>query len=168
MTGSLYERSGRVCFVVRTKTQQELWAAKNVRQQGEEPWLPRISHREVLFPGYLFVWSTGRWRFLRSTYGVLDIIMTGERPAMLPLSEIERIRAMEGDSGFVVLPPRPAFVPGQSVEVAEGLFMGEVGLCEGMLPNDRVRVLLEAMGQSVPVELDASQVVPYARPRRRS
>lgn len=147
-----------IWYVVMTKPQRENWARENVLKQGAEPYLPRVSPTEVLFPSYMFVCTTGAWRFLRGTFGVMDVVAFGESPAQVPHRDIAGIRALEGPDGFVQLPdwqhrqrlPRP----GEEVEVRSGLFEGSRGLCEGMPGHDRVCLLLDLLGRRTRVTLD--------------
>lgn len=152
----------RPWFVLRVQSRRERWAAENVERQagqyGTEYYLPMISEGECLFPGYLFVRTGhGAWRFLEGTYGVIEVLKSGERPAVLRPDEMGHIRRLEIDgTGLVRLPN--VFERDELVRVQDGPFIGYTGLVEGMSARDRVRVLLGVMGRETPVELHISQL----------
>ena len=149
-------------FVARTKPRQESWAAENVARQGAEYYLPRLSVKECLFPGYLFVRTRDKqWRFLNSTYGLLHVVMLGDSPARLSVQDVMRIRELEGEDGMVILPSakdEPALQAGDKLKVLEGPFKDLHGICSEMSARDRVRVLLSLFGRMTPVYVELSQV----------
>jgi len=147
--------------VVRTKPQRELYAADNLARQGYEYYLPRIlvhqvnMHRIIpqpLFPCYIFVHVVDRWRSLLSTYGVLSLVTHGSSPAIIPDTEIQKLKQREDDNGFVLLEEAPAgFRPGDTVRVKEGLHAGTKGIYDGVSARDRVRVLMDYLGRKTKV-----------------
>lgn len=147
-------------FVAKTKAQRERWAAENIVRQGFEPYTPMTMTEEVvrgqkrqkihsLFPGYLFVRTDGRWRFLSGTFGVASVVMQGQSPAVMPNSAIEQLRSRENSQGIITL-PKPnmqRFSSGDPVRVKDGAFSGHYGIWEGLGASERVRVLLELLGR---------------------
>jgi transcriptional antiterminator RfaH len=152
--------------VLRTKTRSELWAAENIRRQGLECYLPQLAPKptgqvQPLFPGYLFARVVDQWRVLRSTFGVVDIVMQGEYPAVLRDREIEWIKSLEGVDGLVHLPDEPALERlnrGERLRVEQGPFVGFGAICDGMKGTDRVYVLLNVLGKSTRVEMNVRDV----------
>lgn len=156
-------------FVVKTHHQRERWACENILRQGAEPYAPLIAERvrykgkltevkpKFLFPSYVFVKTSGQWRFLLSTYGVYSVLMQGSLPAMVLDKEIEKFKALEDSDGLVVLPPRPVteqrkrFKKGEKLRVASGVFSGYVGVYDGYATQDRQKVLLDYLGRKVSV-----------------
>lgn len=147
-------------MVAKTKPRQERWAAKNVERQGFEYYLPatqvtvvkrgrKVVQPQYLFPRYLFVRTTGRWRSLLGTFGVTELIMQGDSPAVMPCREIEQLRAREDEDGNIVLPTQkcPKFVQGDTIRVTEGPYKGFMGIVDGLAPHDRVKILLEFLGR---------------------
>jgi transcription antitermination factor NusG len=64
-------------------------------------------------------------------------------------------------NGFVKLPmPDRRLKPGQKVRIVSGSFAGQIGLYQGQTSRDRERVLLELLGQAVPVELPGKDIAP--------
>jgi transcription antitermination factor NusG len=125
--------------------------------------MPRIKARSrisPLFPGYLFVHIVDRWYPVIWTVGVVRLLMSGDQPAPLPERAMTEIRKRE-IGGFVKLPsPTNRLHKGQHVRIVSGSFEGQTALCDGMSGKDRVWVLLNLMGQKVPVELPGRDVEP--------
>ena len=91
-----------------TKPYAETWAEANLRRQGFATLLPRVRRRGSLgplFPRYLFAGCTPGHPTdpLRSTRGVSYVVHCGERPARVPASVIEEVRARMDASGVVAL-----------------------------------------------------------------
>ena len=151
--------------VAQTKPQQERWAAENVARQDFEWYLPltlsnaklrRASQPVCLFPRYLFVLVKDRWHSLLGTYGVSNLVMSGEGPAILPESAVESLRAREGSDGLIRLPNalEPRFKAGDPIRVNSGHFSGITGLHSGLTAKDRSKVLLDVLGRSTSVMID--------------
>ena len=152
--------------VVETEAQHEHMARLLIMRLGYETYLPRIKHRSritPLFPRYLFVRIIDRWYPVRWTPHVLRILMPGDCPA--PDGQLENslmlIRKQER-AGLVKLPPATQVLlkKGQQVRITGGSFAGQIGIYEGMSGKDRERVLLNLLGQAVPVELPSKDVAP--------
>ena len=155
----------RFWVVAKTKSSRERWAAENVARQGFEYYLPVMAKEtkptprsplksQCLFPGYLFVLTEGRWRFLLGTFGVLGVIMQGSSsPAAMPSAEIERLRAREDVNGLIKLPElkQSRFNHGDSVRINGGTFSGFTGIFQQDDAHARVRVLLDFLGRKTPV-----------------
>lgn len=75
--------------------------------------------------------------------------MQGQGPAPLPEDAIDKLRAREGADGYITLPSQEdsRFKPGDAVRVKDGAFSGYYGIYEGTRDQDRVRILLEYLGQ---------------------
>jgi len=134
----------------------EVHVQKLLDRDGFETYRPKIRAPQrrsaSLFPGYLMVRVVVRWYPIRWCPGVVRLLMNGDRPARLPDSVINEIKAREV-RGFVKLPKEPgALEPGQRVRVARGVFEGSTGIYEGMSGSQRDRVLLDALGRvSLPI-----------------
>ena len=159
--------TGEFWVVAKTKAQRERWAAENVARQGFSYYMPltappkkpttlrnKFPKPQCLFPRYLFVQTDGRWRFLLGTFGVMGLVMQGERPAVMPTHEIESMKARE-ENGLIVLqqPAEHKFHPGDKVRINSGAFSGYVGMYD-LDPSARVRVLLDLLGRKTRVEID--------------
>lgn len=159
-------------YVAQTHPRAEAKAAVHLERQGFATYLPRYlkSRRHArrvetvampLFPRYLFVavdMATQRWRSIRSTIGVMQLVCNGEDPAAINDRIIEGLKSREGELGFVELAQRQMFRPGDKLRVVDGVFCDSLGLFEGMSDNERVTILLDLLGRKVRVTLDAELV----------
>jgi transcription antitermination factor NusG len=104
---------------------------------------------QALFPGYLFVRPRDRWRKLRNTYGVIDIVMMGDKPDFVPKTVMKALRANADKDGIVTLPKQRKPEVGEAVEIKVGAWQGFKGLYDGLDPEGRIRVLLSMFGRQV-------------------
>lgn len=158
--------------VAYTQPLAETRAAQELRQQGFDAFLPlcrrlrRHARRtesvlRPMFPRYLFVaidLQSQPWRSVNGTRGVVHLVRQGDRPAAVPAGVVESLRARADASGAVPLAALAAFEPGQRLVVADGPFAGHVGRYEAMTEGDRVILLLDLLGRSVPVAVPVLQV----------
>ena len=154
-------------IVARTKSRRERWAAENVQRLGFDFYLPQYEIKvrprrklsyiksEVLFPSYLFVFITGHWRVLLSTFGIASIVLRGDQPAIMPVAEIERLQNRTVN-GLVQLPN--AYKVNQSVVVRSGPFAKHVGLYVGQTSSGRQAVLMDLLGGKVKVLFDLNML----------
>ena len=157
--------------VAQTQNFCEHRARHHLLNQGYECYLPlvqktkiyrhkRVQKTFVLFPRYLFVKIVDRWSSILGTIGVRGMIMNHERkPASVKDAVIDSLRQLENKNGFVTLPEKEEFQIGQRVRVVGGQFAGRIALYDGMTNRQRERVLLELLGQMVPVELSVDSHV---------
>lgn len=157
-----------VWIAVKTKTRRERWARDNIVAQGFECYLPVIEGKdrklEALFPRYLFVKYTGPWHVLLNTYGVSGLVMTGDRPDVMPDKQIKKLKRLENRDGVIVLPSqvqqrKAEPKPGDHVKIQAGALQGKVGIYEGQDSRDRVRVLMDYLGRKTPVLVARHAVV---------
>jgi transcriptional antiterminator RfaH len=159
-------------YVVQTRPHVEVRAAQHLQRQGFATYLPRHLKRRrharrteivaaPLFPRYLFVrvdMATQRWRSIHSTIGVSRLVCNGDDPAVVPDAVIAALRSHERD-GYVRLPARPLFKPGEAVRILDGAFASCPGLYDGMASGERVAVLLDLLGRKVRILLESDSVV---------
>ncbi len=121
----------------------------------------RKSERKF-FPGYVLVqmeMDDETWHLVKEVPKVLGFIGgSSDRPAPISDREAEAIlnRVQEG-----VDKPRPKilFEPGEVVRVTDGPFNDFSGVVEQVnYEKSKVRVAVQILGRSTPVELDFSQV----------
>jgi transcriptional antiterminator RfaH len=151
-------------FVVQTMGSREIAVQNRLSEIGVASYLPKIKIADrpaALWPGYLLVEARPAWYPIRWTVGVARLLMNGDRPAQLASSLITDLQRRE-KQGFIRMPKQETnrLRPGQKVRVISGSFCGLTGLCDGMTGNQRVRVLLELLGQAVPVDMPARAVEP--------
>jgi transcriptional antiterminator RfaH len=158
-------------YIVRTHARSEAKAALNLERQGFSIYLPRYLKRRrharrveivsaPLFPRYLFVAidiASQRWRSIQSTFGVAQLVCSGDAPSAVSPLVVDELRRREDEKGFVQL-ARRGFARGEKVRVVEGVFSACLGLFEGMTDNERVTVLLDLLGRKVRVIMDLDAV----------
>lgn len=159
-------------YAVQTHPHGESKAMQHLARQGFEVYLPRYLKRRrharrvdtvvaPLFPRYLFVavdHLTQRWRAIRSTVGVTDLVCQGDAPAHVGDAVIRELRTHEDEQGLIRLQPRQPFANGAKVVVVNGVFSTCLGLFEGMKDKDRVAILLDLLGRRVRVLLDVDSI----------
>jgi transcriptional antiterminator RfaH len=159
-------------YVVQTRPRAEGQAVAHLNRQGFATYLPRYLKRRrharrvdtvatPLFPRYLFVsvdMQTQRWRSIRSTLGVSQLVCNGDSPAILDDRTVASLKQRENECGFIQLDQRPRFQPGEQVRSLDGAFIGSLGLYEGMTDQGRITILLDLLGRKVRVMLDADFV----------
>lgn len=169
-------------FCVRTQTKREHIAADHLRAlEGIEVFCPRIRYRkatrrgtvwwiESMFPGYLLA------KFNRSeseravTYcqGVRGLVRFGTEIPSVPESFVQSLQAEIRNHGTLneeILTVVPALECGDEVEVANGPLAGMRGIVVAIAPAaERVKVLMDFLGQPHPVDLDLFSILLPRRP----
>jgi transcriptional antiterminator RfaH len=163
--------SSQQWFVVQTRPNSERRAVAHLNRQGFEVYFPvylkRRSHagkidmvEAPLFPRYLFIsidLDSQPWRSIRSTFGVVQLVCHGDRPAPLAGEIIADLRSREDERGLVRF-GSTAFRPGERVRVAGGAFADHVGRFDSMGDGERVAVLLDLLGRKVRVVMDINVI----------
>lgn len=149
-------------FLVRTKPQQESYAADNCKGQGFKPFLPKFYCEErqrlvPLFPSYLFVQTDGRWYILESTWGIIKVIRWTDTPEKIPNKVIAELRKRADRRGIVKV-QRKQLEVGQELRVKRGPFMDFMGIYQETTEQGRISALLSIFGRSTPVEFEARDV----------
>jgi transcriptional antiterminator RfaH len=108
-----------------------------------------------------------KWHAARWCPGVLRLVLDGAKPARVPQTVIEGLKARERN-GVIILPPhhrRAAadFAVGDRLRVTSGPFTGLIGLYQGQRGADRVAMLLRWLGADRPAVLPRSDVARMMR-----
>jgi transcriptional antiterminator RfaH len=147
--------------IVTNETARVVW---RVERQGFTLYLPlcRPSPRSLriapLFPGYCFIQIENVWRCLLSAAGIINVIRSGEGPAVVRDSEIEQIRRQENRQGVIVL-PLTKFQPGEKVRVTRGPMVDRRGIYASMSARDRIKVLFSMFEREVTIEVREADVI---------
>jgi transcriptional antiterminator RfaH len=162
--------------LVTTKQGQERLAKLNLEKQSVRCLLPKARENKqhvrltALFPGYLFVQPPERWAFMRSTFGVRNVITSGDRPSLIPPKVMRELLRSLNDEGYIDLTnmpevPKPLakFDPGDPLTIVEGVFKSHAAVYKALAPSNRIRVVLEFMGQETEAEIDRRAVEPGSR-----
>lgn len=168
------ERQGQHWYAVHTQPACEARASMHLAAQGYTIFCPS-SHKTVrharkstsklapLFPGYLFVsldLSRDRWRSINGTRGVMRLLTQGEVPQAVPAGIVEALQARTDSQGALALPPTLSV--GQRVCIMEGPLANLVGTLQRLNGADRVQVLLDLLGRSVPATIQMKALDPAA------
>ena len=121
----------------------------------------RRSERKF-YPGYVLVqmeMDEDTWHLVKSVPKVLGFIGgTSDKPA--PITEKEALSILERVQEGVDKPrPKVLFEPGEVVRVVDGPFNDFNGVVEKVnYDKSKLRVAVQILGRSTPVELDFGQV----------
>ena len=169
-------------FCVRTQTKREHIAAVHLREvEGVEVFCPRLRYRkatrrgkiwwvEPLFPGYLLAHFNlaEMERAVTFCQGVRGLVRFGAIIPAVAESFVEslrqdiRSRSEEDDELFSV---SPVIEIGDEVEIAHGPLQGMRGTIVAVAPAaERVKVLLEFLGQPHAVNVDLFSILLPRRP----
>ena len=164
-------------YLVQCKPNGARIAVRNLENQGFSTFLPlqeitkrkgKIFQRQIclLFPGYLFVKLSpdkGPWRQVNSTRGVARIVRCGAEPSAVPNSIVDALIArcdkqsvFRRTSGTQSSQLRA----GSQAQVTQGPFSGFIATITNIEPNDRINTLIEIMGQTTNVAIDADALQP--------
>lgn len=164
--------NGKRWYVVQTQPSKEARAQTHLNQQGFTTYLPRYlrprthaRRAEVvarpLFPRYMFValdLAHDRWRAVQSTFGVSQLIVSGDEPVPIADGVVGEIRAREDESGFVSLGLPAGLEVGSHVRLIDGIFAEAQGILERIADGRRVSILLQLLGRDVRVLVPAASV----------
>ena len=169
-------------FCVRTQTKREHIAAEHLREVADvEVFCPRLRYRkatrrgkiwwvEPLFPGYLLAKFTlaEMERAVTFCQGVRGLVRFGSKIPAVPdafvqaLRQEVRNRSEDDDELFSV---SPVIEIGDEVEVAHGPLQGMRGTIVAVAPaTERVKILLEFLGQPQAVNVDLFSLILPRRP----
>lgn len=162
-------------FCVKTQTKREHIAAEHLRGlEGVEAFCPRLRYRkatrrgkiwwvEALFPGYLLARFALEENERAVTYcqGVRGLVRFGTEVPPVADGFVDALKAEVSrpvEDGEVIadtLTVAPKIEKGEEVEMATGPLAGFQGKVVSVLPGkERVKVLLEFLGQEQVVEVD--------------
>lgn len=116
---------------------------------------------QKIFPSYIIIemeFSDESWSLVKNTQGVTGFVGTGRTP--VPLSDEEVSNIMDHMVATEDKPrPKIVFEVGETVKVIEGPFFNFTGyVAEINEERGRLKVMVDILGRSTPVELDFLQV----------
>jgi transcription antitermination factor NusG len=149
-------------LLVRSQPRRERTAEDNLGRQGVLIYCPRYVQRGnefAVFPSYLFAFTDAvNTEFIDSTRGVSRRVRIGGELAVVPQYAIDTLKARQNENGYFVLTPRVELHPGMLVRSRFGAFAGFNGICEEMLPGERVAVLFSLFGRQSRTIVDRDMV----------
>jgi transcriptional antiterminator RfaH len=169
-------------FCVRTQTKREHIAANHLRElEGIEVFCPRLRYRkatrrgkiwwmEPLFPGYLLARFnlSEMERAVTFCQGVRGLVRFGMEIPPVPESFVESLRQEirnrpEGDEELLSV--SPVIQIGDEVEIAHGPLQGMRGTIVSVASAaERVKILLEFLGQPQAIDVDLFSILLPRRP----
>lgn len=159
-------------YCIHTKPQKEQQVASFCRENlGLETYYPRLRQkktirrvrREVigpLFPRYFFCRfdPAQHYRSVRYAPDAIDLIHSGDAPAVVPESIIEDLKKWAGDA-LDILTIHPPLKPGQQVEITDGPLRGMPAVILHIHDDrDRVAVLLSLLQHGAQMTISRSQI----------
>lgn len=166
-------RCGSRWGVVHTHPQAERWAAQNLQRQGYEAYLPthtvRIRDRTLptltrpverpLFTSYLFVAvPLTLWGPIRHTLGVKRLLMSGEKPYLLPDAVWNALQAGEALRRTHPTSPTARWRAGAAVAPASGPFAQHQGVVVSVT-GQRAIIAMLLFRELRQVSVDVSNLV---------
>ena len=151
-------------FLITLKPNCFRLAELNLSRQGFEIFSPKrhetsrnskhfISRLVPLFPGYLFVKIDSvspSIKSLRSTRGVSNVVNFSRNYTPLPLTIVEKLRAKCDCNG--IFSKSSKIQKGQKIKIERGPFATFFAKIESVEPNQRVRLLVEFLGNNIKVD----------------
>jgi len=168
-------------FALKSQTKREHIAAKILDGiEGVNVFCPRIRFKkatrrgkiwwmEALFPGYLFAQFhfPELSRQVLASHGITGIVNFGGQIPHLPDSLIDQLKHQAqaaSDQDDVIL-FTPSISAGDEVEIAQGAFQGVQGtVIEPNSAHDRVKILIELLGQEQVVDIDLYELLLPKKP----
>lgn len=158
-------------YLVQLKPNSHSIATRNLNRQGFVTFLPLqeitrrqgtrfVSELRPLFPGYMFISldpEASIWRKVNSTYGVTRVVSFRDKPAAVPDALVSGLIARCDDHGRMLA--SASLATGDEVKVVGGPFSEFVGTIETIDAEKRIWLLLEFMGQTTRIRVNANQVV---------
>lgn len=169
-------------FCVRTQTKREHIAAGHLRElEAVEVFCPRLRYRkatrrgkiwwvEPLFPGYLLAkFNLAEMeRAVTFCQGVRGLVRFGSEIPAVPASFVETLRQEvrnRSDEDEEMFSVAPVIEAGDEVEIAHGPLQGMRGTIVSVAPAaERVKILLEFLGQPQAVDVDLFSILLPRRP----
>ena len=152
-------------------------AVRNLENQSFGTFLPlqeitkrkgKIFQRQIrpLFPGYLFVQvdpNRGPWRQVNSTRGVASLVRLGAEPSVVPNEIVDALMARCDKQSILRQTSETQsseLQAGNQAKVTQGPFSGFIATISETEPNNRINILIEIMGQTTKVAINAGALQP--------
>ena len=164
-------------YLVQCKPNAAQIAVRNLENQSFGTFLPlqeitkrkgKIFQRQIspLFPGYLFVQiapDQGPWRQINSTRGVNRLVRLGAEPSVVPNEIVEALVARCDQQSILrqtIETQSGQLHTGNHAQVTQGPFSGFIATISNIEPNNRINILIDIMGQTTKVAINAGALQP--------
>ena len=114
-----------------------------------------------LFPGYIFVaqgLAADQWRKINNTRGVTRVVRLDEKPTPVPATIMDQLFARCDATG--VFKRSATLVAGDDAKITQGPFVDAIAKIIEIDPKQRVHLLLDLMGQTSTLTIDAADIAP--------
>lgn len=162
-------------FIAQIKPNSYEMAVQNLERQGFETFVPKMEKTQrqnnkfiiknvYVFPGYMFVCFNPRiinWTKINSTYGVSKILAFNNKP-----SEISSDLILELKNRYEINFNRyqnEKLKKGDNIKFYIGPFTDLIAKVESIEENNRIWVLLEAMGGYQRLKLQSAKKIKYKK-----
>ena len=161
-------------YLVQCKPNAAQIAVHNLENQSFGTFLPlqeitkrkgKIFQRQIrpLFPGYLFVQihpDQGPWRQVNSTRGVASLVRLGAEPSVVPNEIVDALMARCDQQSILRQTSETQLHAGNQAQVTQGPFSGFIATISNIEPNNRINILIEIMGHTTKVAVNADALHP--------
>ena len=164
-------------YLVQCKPNEAQIAVRNLENQSFRTFLPlkkttkrkgKIFQRQIrpLFPGYLFVQidpNQGLWRQVNNTRGVARLVRLGAEPSVVPNEIVEALMTRCDKKSILRQTSETQsslLHAGKQAQVTQGPFSGFISTISDIEPNNRINILIEIMGQTTKVVINAGALQP--------
>jgi len=164
-------------YLVQCKPNAAQVAIRNLENQNLGTFLPlheitkrkgKIFQQQIrpLFPGYLFVQidpNQGPWRQVNSTRGVSRLVRLGAEPSVVPNEIVDALMARCDKRSILRQTSETQssqLHAGNQAQVTQGPFSGFIATISDIEPDNRINTLIEIMGQTTKVAINASALQP--------
>jgi len=164
------DRDNGLWYVAHVRSRHEKYVAEQLTARNVSHYLPLLEIRrkwsdrrklvkQPLFPGYVFAnISHGDHVSILKVRGVVQLVGANGTPWPVPADQIEAIRIALGCT--LKCNPYPYLKLGQEVYVTKGPLKGHHGILIEKNSKHRLVLSIHLIGQSVSVEIDATDVEP--------
>jgi transcription antitermination factor NusG len=154
-------------YALSVRPRHEKIVCAQLKAKDEEVFLPLYVERHrwadrfksvflPLFPGYVFSrFDARRQGNVLSTWGLIDVVRCGRRPAPLDPGEIDSIRTASARSDTLSLEPYSGLIKGQPVTITEGPLSGLKGVFVEARKGLKLALSVELLNRSVLVEINS-------------
>ena len=160
-------------YIVQIKPKSYHTATQNLERQGFETFLPKMKITQkkenkflfksgYVFPGYMFVCFDPdiiSWTKINSTYGVSKILSFNNKPSEISSDLIQDLKIRYEINSNPT--QKETLKPGDSIKFFSGPFADVIAKVESVDENNRIWVLLEAMGGYRKLKLQKNQSIKY-------
>ena len=159
-------------FILQFKPNSHHQAAKNLKRQGFETFLPLtdITSRKAsqfvnatrpLFPGYMFIAfnrTNTEWHKINNTYGVSRLVTFNSILKSIPTRFVNNLMSRYDTSGRLL--PMHNLKKGDQVKVLEGPFANFIATVETYETDQRIWVLMDLMGRKSKIQAQSDAIQP--------